>query len=909
MCPKRRLVGVFLNCLCAFGAAGGDFEMDFERDSLPLNGGWERLPEHSMSAREALDEQQVWKPEAADALGPWTQVSVPGPLQPELDWKEQKKVRFVWMRRRFSLGEERAARSAVLKWNGIRFGATVWLNGRQAGHHAPIGPNTILIPDGVLREGDNVLLLKVPGWPAVPKGRAGYPLIPTGFGAINGGTPAIYDDIWLEFYDGAYLKNILAMPDVENQLVTFRIWMDAAGEMPGALDLRARVRLWRSEGLCGETKEQAATGKMPVEITVKLTDIKPWTPQAPHLYVAELRAESGGKACDRVRFRFGMRTIEVVEGHYQLNGKPLWLRGGNLVFQWLWGEPFASGAKLLLVDEARRENVNCFRTHTLPPSTSWTDICDEHGTMLLAEFPALYNHHDFKFTPEEQEIWNANVLLDAAGWMTKLWNHPSVIVWVLTNESPRRNEAWESGPYYDYVKSLDPTRPAMRSGSEGKAGTPEVHDIHTCRNWTSGAEGSLIRRSQWEAQKKDPKRTLGNSEYMNTLSPREKRTTRWLGRPDHPEAELNQAEFAMEHTEAMRRCQFDCILPYTGYAGSHVVRGRDWWRAEYPTPSAAALHSALAPVLASLDLFDRNFVAGSEVTTTVHLINELCEDVSAKLDIYVTPENPVFVPDADALAAAIWRESLDVEFGASTIQQRKVRWKVPEAEGIYFLAAVVTRAGDGPVVSQRTVRAIVRKPLPERLKKRGVVVLGAAPTARWTFKSVGVPIETSLQGGKVPGEVLVVWDQGRVSEGERAAAPAILDFVREGGRVVILAQDAWTWRELVDFEVSEKGNWLKGMSSRVFPCEGADHPILDGIDPEWLKRWNGLPGVIADRSIQGKVLEKGRKLLWMEDPRQTVLLSLPLGRGEIVICFLRIPRRGILSDPAAERFFVKLLGF
>ena len=71
-------------------------------------------------------------------------------------------------------------------------------------------------------------------------------------------------------------------------------------------------------------------------------------------------------------------------------------------------------------------------------------------------------------------------MLDAAGWMARLWNHPSVIMWVLSNES-RGDNAWEEGPFQDFVNALDPTRPTMRTGTTG---TKENYDVHTCGNVT-----------------------------------------------------------------------------------------------------------------------------------------------------------------------------------------------------------------------------------------------------------------------------------------------------------------------------------------------------------------------------------------------------------------------------------------
>jgi hypothetical protein len=47
---------------------------------------------------------------------------------------------------------------------------------------------------------------------------------------------------------------------------------------------------------------------------------------------------------------------------------------------------------------------------------------------------------------------------------------------------------------------------------------------------------------------------------------------RWLGQDKHPDSALVYAECATEHTEAMRRLGFDCLLPYM-YSGWTGMRG------------------------------------------------------------------------------------------------------------------------------------------------------------------------------------------------------------------------------------------------------------------------------------------------------------------------------------------------
>ncbi|KPK79390.1 MAG: hypothetical protein AMJ81_13315 [Phycisphaerae bacterium SM23_33] len=768
-----------------------------------------------------------------------------------------------------------------------------------------MGPHTLLLPAGALRAGENVLLLKVSGWAGIAKGKVGYPLIPTGSGTQGWGhkDAAIYDDIWLDFYDRVYMRHALAMPDLAKGEVTFRIWLDGAEPLPEQIELSAEVRPCESKGLAGEGKTRARAARPFTDLPVPLKDAKPWTPRERNLYEARLSARVGGSRCDEVRFRFGMRQVGTSKGRYRLNGSPLWLRGSNLVFEWQWGGrqgEFNRRVKEYLVDEARAMNLNSFRTHTLPPPAKWLNVCDEHGTMILAELPVLYNYANFRFTAEELEIFHKNALVDAAGWVRKLWNHPSVVIWVLSNESRYDNE-WESDEFYKHVRGLDPTRPCLRSGGPG--GTPDTFDVHTCGNYGGPAEGGPIQQFAALTAEKDPNRPLSNTEYMNLFARSENYSLRWLGREDDPAERLNFAEFAAEHTEAMRRLRFDGVFPYM-YAGWTRLRGNNW-RADYPTPMAAALHSCMTPVLASLDLFDRNFLAGKEVATRTVLINELHEHAPAALDVYVTAKNPLFVPDADALEAAVSHQSLELHLKADSFAEKTIRWKMPEVEGVYYLAAVLRREGDKPVISQRTVRAIDPKVTAGGLNKRNVVIIGATAAAEGWLKGHEIPFAAWDGKGKLAGEVAVVWDAGRVSDAARANAAAIRRFVSAGGRLVILNQRGWEWKELADFELRQE------VSSRAFPHVRARHAMLAGVNPEFLKRFNGLPGTVADRVITGEALKDATKLLWIVRPEYTVAAALPAGQGEIVICTLnlksRIHKAQPNYDPAAERILLNLI--
>ena len=562
-----------------------------------------------------------------------------------------------------------------------------------------------------------------------------------------------------------------------------------------------------------------------------------------------------------------------------------------------------------LVTEAREMSMNCFRTHTQPPPRLWCDVCDENGTMILAEFPVLYNYQDYRFTAEEYEIWHRNVLTDSAAWMARLWNHPSVLMWVLSNES-RGDNAWEEGPFQQLVNSFDPTRPTMRTGTTG---TRENYDVHPCGNVTETDEGHLQPQipGWFEAA---GQRTTTASEYMNDFGhPR----TQWTGVDDRRANDLAVAQIGAEHTEAMRRARVDCILPYM-YAGwtrtrlaarvKETGQGSAVWKAGYAAPQSAAWHSSLSPVLASLDLFDPDYQTGQQVTTDLHLINDSWRDAKVHVDLLLTHQCPEYIPEAECFDTPVRKWSYDFVLKTDAIDMVPVTWKLPDQEGCYWLTARLTGAAGRPVLSQRFVRAIAPTIVPDSLRQRRYLVLGGDDAANEFFRSNRLRTTERLDGLSPDRHTVIIWNAARLTEDEKQSAKELCAFADRGGRVVVLSTSSWDWPELCDVKITRDPRF-----SRVFPYEVFAGTPLEGIDPQWLIRWNGFPGTVARGAIDGVALEHAKKVLWAKEPNTTVMaaVSAASGGGRILFSQLELQSRVDRSqrdfDPVAERVLLRLL--
>ena len=268
---------------------------------------------------------------------------------------------------------------------------------------------------------------------------------------------------------------------------------------------------------------------------------------------------------DRKEENFGMRTVEVKDGNILLNRKPVFLKGANL-----WQEvSYTRGwqatedldfAKHYLIDVPKWMNLSVFRTHLGPMNRKWLDVCDQNGMMIISEFPIALGAHNYK-DPEFAD----HVLKEYMELLPLLWNHPSIIIWSIANES------WEDGnKVFEYENSIplfkkyDPTRPVMRAGDV----SPDFADIHTYEGVWYGTMADFEKRTV-EFASKHSEEVYTNTEYLETGSDVEgmfynkTRAKRFMGENISAEGcELIHAQLAMEQTEILRALGYKIILPY-----------------------------------------------------------------------------------------------------------------------------------------------------------------------------------------------------------------------------------------------------------------------------------------------------------------------------------------------------------
>ena len=74
----------------------------------------------------------------------------------------------------FGFQMTQAQNMAVLRWDHIAFGAVAFINGQEVGENEPIGPYQVIIPENVLKAGENEIVLKIASSKGGRRAKSGY---------------------------------------------------------------------------------------------------------------------------------------------------------------------------------------------------------------------------------------------------------------------------------------------------------------------------------------------------------------------------------------------------------------------------------------------------------------------------------------------------------------------------------------------------------------------------------------------------------------------------------------------------------------------------------------------------------------------------------------------------------------
>lgn len=419
----------------------------------------------------------------------------------------------LWQRRRFQVPPAWRGERILLHFGAVDYECAVWLNGALAGAHTGGFDSFSFDITALLKDGDNELVVAATDPSDTgeqPRGK--QVLKPQGiwYTPVSG----IWQTVWLEPVPAKlHLAELRLTPDV-----------DAGGLRVAALANEATaddgyaVRITASAG-----GKQVATTIMRVnrETLLPVPGARLWSPADPFLYdlKAELvrvkdpwpaqgaaakaraprfgdrereiyaKAEVTGAPLDTVQSYFGMRKISLGPGKVPgqpailLNGKPLFQHGPLDQGWWPDGlhTPPSDEAMRWEIAWLREAGFNMLRKHIKVEPARYYYHCDKLGMLVWQDMPAGFNHalRNQRLDAGEPIRLSASREqheLELRRMIGRLYNAPSVIMWVIHNEGWGQ---YESPALARWVKAIDPSRLVNATSGWLDMNAGELFDIHT----------------------------------------------------------------------------------------------------------------------------------------------------------------------------------------------------------------------------------------------------------------------------------------------------------------------------------------------------------------------------------------------------------------------------------------------
>ena len=200
----------------------------------------------------------------------------------------------------------------------------------------------------------------------------------------------------------------------------------------------------------------------PLEFTIKVPNISPWSAESPTLYDVEYElVDPTGQVIEITTQKVGFRRVEIKGNELLVNGQPVIFYGINRHdFNRETGRVLTRELMRQDLLELKRWNFNAVRTSHYPNDPAFLDLCDELGFYVVGE--ANIESHAFQNTLCNDQKYLVAWVDRVARMIQRDIHHASVVLWSLGNES---GAGLNHRAAAQYARFFDPTRPLHYEGA------------------------------------------------------------------------------------------------------------------------------------------------------------------------------------------------------------------------------------------------------------------------------------------------------------------------------------------------------------------------------------------------------------------------------------------------------------
>jgi len=379
-----------------------------------------------------------------------------------------------WYRKTFKAPVEWKGKNVSIYFEGVYMNSEVFINGKSLGVY-PYGYSSFSynLSPYLDFNGDNVIAVRVDN--SQQLNSRWY----SGSG--------IYRHVWMIATDPVHVANwgvAVTTPNVSSKMAAVQVKTLVRNETHSPQSIVLNTQLWGADAKnAGKNQlklELPANDEKEVVQTIKVAGPLLWTPETPHIYVAQVQVLKDKKVLDETKTNFGIRSIKFsADSGFQLNGKIVKLNGGCVHHDnGCLGAVAFDRAEERRIELLKAAGFNAVRTSHNPPSEAFLDACDRLGLLVMDEAFDCWrvgkNMHDYSVSFDKwwKRDLEAMVLRDR--------NHPSVIMWSIGNEIPERGtpESVKTAKMLAAaIKKIDTVRPVTSAIVENGKPWPTLDSL------------------------------------------------------------------------------------------------------------------------------------------------------------------------------------------------------------------------------------------------------------------------------------------------------------------------------------------------------------------------------------------------------------------------------------------------
>lgn len=293
----------------------------------------------------------------------------------------------VWYEREITLPRNVSNERLVLRFGSATHKARVYLNGQLVMEHSGGFLPFEAVVNDYIQTGTNRLTVAV-------NNIVDYTTLPVGLYTETvgpDGNKKLKNQPNFDFFNFAglqrpvkiystphtFIQDVTVVTDYEGDKGIVRYSVEVSGET----DVRVTVLDEEGNAVSGG---QGASGKLDIP------QVKLWQPLKAYLYTLKIELLQDARVVDVYDQPFGVRTVEVKDGQFLINGKPFYFKGyGKHEDTPFHGRGLDEAANVMDFNLMKWTGANSFRTAHYPYAEEVMRLADREGFVVIDETPAV----------------------------------------------------------------------------------------------------------------------------------------------------------------------------------------------------------------------------------------------------------------------------------------------------------------------------------------------------------------------------------------------------------------------------------------------------------------------------------------------------------------------------------------